>query len=284
MDLIWQVIDSLWYLVLTLVPFGVFFYLIESMKKAEKDTKFFKSDFNVEVFIIIINKLLDIFLITGLAALYYSYVLHPLFDNHTFNILGGLPVLIQLPIALILYDGVSYWRHRLLHRYMWSVHAIHHSAEEITWITRHRAHPIEHVISIFMEITVLYFLGVDQEVFIVGALILSIIFYLCHANIDLKYPKPFRYLLISPHFHRWHHANNKEAYDTNFCGTFPFWDLLFGTYYHPEELPEGYGLSEWETKHYSNTITGSLTYPFVRWMTRYKRKKARKATERAKEN
>jgi len=263
MSVVLEIFTALYYLFLKVLPFAVLFFLIEKINKAEKTTKFFKKDFDVEVFLIIFNKIIEVFLFVFVIGGYYYYILNPYFSYKIFNMADLFSKPVQLILCLVIYDFFSYWRHRLMHRVLWKVHAIHHSASEVTWITRHRFHPFENIISVFFEVTFMYFIGVDPEVIFAGAIILSAVFYLSHANIDLKYPSPFRYLLISPYFHRWHHANIKEAYDKNFCGIFPFWDKLFGTYYHPEELPKGYGLSKQEQSKYSNTYTGSLLYPFL---------------------
>ena len=50
--------------------------------------------------------------------------------------------------------------------------------------------------------------------------------------------------------------------DTNFAGTFPIWDLLFGTFRMPEgRLPEIYGKDE---QAMPSEIVGQLAYPFRR--------------------
>jgi len=56
---------------------------------------------------------------------------------------------------------------------------------------------------------------------------------------------PFKYVLATPVFHRWHHTALEEGGNTNFAGTFPVWDILFGTFRMPENaLPESYGKDE----------------------------------------
>jgi hypothetical protein len=52
-------------------------------------------------------------------------------------------------------------------------------------------------------------------------------------------------VITCPNYHKWHHARTKEAIDRNFADFSPILDLLFGTYYYPQEgrvLPENYGL------------------------------------------
>ena len=52
-------------------------------------------------------------------------------------------------------------------------------------------------------------------------------------------------MLATPVFHRWHHTRLDEGGNSNFAGTFPLWDILFGTFRMPEnELPKEYGKDE----------------------------------------
>ena len=47
--------------------------------------------------------------------------------------------------------------------------------------------------------------------------------------------------MVSPVFHRWHHAVAPQ--DKNFASTFPVWDLMFGTFYMPQgQVPQEYGI------------------------------------------
>ena len=56
---------------------------------------------------------------------------------------------------------------------------------------------------------------------------------------------PFRYLVASPRFHRWHHTSEQEGLDRNFAGPFPWIDVVFGTFYMPEgREPQALGVAE----------------------------------------
>ena len=81
-----------------------------------------------------------------------------------------------------------------------------------------------------------------------------------HANLNWSYG-PFRYLVASPAFHRWHHTSAEEGRDKNFAGFFPLWDLLFGTFYMPKgEQPEVFGVDD----PVPTGLLGQLIYPFRR--------------------
>ena len=45
-----------------------------------------------------------------------------------------------------------------------------------------------------------------------------------HANLNWTLG-PFKYVLATPVFHRWHHTSQEEGGNTNFAGTFPLWDI-----------------------------------------------------------
>jgi sterol desaturase/sphingolipid hydroxylase (fatty acid hydroxylase superfamily) len=50
-------------------------------------------------------------------------------------------------------------------------------------------------------------------------------------------------VLVSPVFHRWHHAS--AVRDRNFASTFSLWDVMFGTAHMPAGVrPESYGIGD----------------------------------------
>ena len=81
-----------------------------------------------------------------------------------------------------------------------------------------------------------------------------------HANLNWTLG-PFKYVLATPVFHRWHHTSLEQGGNTNFAGTFPLWDILFGTFRMPEnELPNIYGVDGEQA--IPSEIGGQLAYPF----------------------
>jgi sterol desaturase/sphingolipid hydroxylase (fatty acid hydroxylase superfamily) len=83
---------------------------------------------------------------------------------------------------------------------------------------------------------------------------------LLHANVRLSFG-PLRWLIASPEFHHWHHANQREAYNMNYAGQLAFLDKLFGTMYMPEgQMPAKYGVDD----PVPHTYVPQLRYPFKR--------------------
>lgn len=261
-----------------LIFFGFLFFFLERINPAERETKFFKSDMNNEVFLALINIVLFIPICVFLAALLVETTLKPLIGYQLFAAqIEALPLAIQILFGALLLDFATYWRHRFTHFYMWSYHSVHHSAKQLTWISGLRLHPMDILAGTLLSTFLLYIFGFSGAGFLGALIVIKVMNYFTHMNLDLKFGKPLRYILCSPAFHRWHHATVKEAYDKNFCGVFPFYDLMFGTYYHPEELPANYGLSVGEQKNFPERSTiGWLIYPFKRdwklWKKRQKKK------------
>ena len=78
-----------------------------------------------------------------------------------------------------------------------------------------------------------------------------------HANLSWNLG-PFRYLFVSPVFHRWHHAS---AEGVNFANTFTLWDWMFGTFYLPEGvLPQNYGIDDNEMP---DGLLPQMLYPLL---------------------
>jgi sterol desaturase/sphingolipid hydroxylase (fatty acid hydroxylase superfamily) len=173
-----------------------------------------------------------------------------------------LPVLLQAVVILLLMDLAQYWVHRLLHGdALWNFHAIHHSAVNVDWLTSARFHPVDTVLRSTCVYLLVAALGFSPEAWLLLVPFNVIYSSLVHANLTWSFG-PFHYLLVSPVFHRWHHTYAEEGGDKNFAPTFPFIDVLFGTYYEPQALrPTVFGTPGDPV---SNTnIVDQLLYPFA---------------------
>ncbi len=261
-----ELLKNYGYEILEIFVFGCAFFFLERLNPAERDTKFFKKDMNNEIFLAAINLVLFIPAFVLLADLFVRTTLSPLIQYQIFAPqIESFPLALQILLGALLLDFGTYWKHRFTHHYMWSYHSVHHSAKQLTWISALRLHPLDVFAGVFLSTFLLYIFGFSGVGFIGALIIVKIMNYFTHMNLDMKFSRPLRYILCSPAFHRWHHATVKAAYDKNFCGVFPFYDLMFGTYYHPEELPPKYGLSAGEQQNFPefNTL-GWLIYPFKR--------------------
>ena len=176
--------------------------------------------------------------------------------------LAALPLPVQMVLFLIGEDIVLYWTHRGFHGVrMWKYHAVHHSSEELEWISAARFHPVNLFLGSVMADVVMLLAGISPNVLVVIGPFTIAHSAFVHANLDWTLG-PFKYVIASPVFHRWHHTAANRGGEKNFAATFPLLDVLFGTFYMPAgERPDAYGIAERE---FPTSFPGQLVHPFIR--------------------
>jgi sterol desaturase/sphingolipid hydroxylase (fatty acid hydroxylase superfamily) len=159
--------------------------------------------------------------------------------------IDGQPVWLQVIEAALIGDFGIYAMHRAMHSpALWRYHAVHHSAEEMDWLVAVRFHPVELVLMQSASVFPLYVLGFSAEALGLYGAVHAWQSLLVHSNTRFRLG-PLRYIFVSPAFHHWHHANERQAYDKNFASLFAFWDVLFGTLHLPVGLrPNAFGVDE----------------------------------------
>lgn len=158
-------------------------------------------------------------------------------------------------------DFIGYWQHRWFHGgWRWPFHAIHHSSEDLDWLSSVRLHPVNDMLARMIQAVPIVALGYNVGAVALYTVFTTIYAIALHANLNWTFG-PFRYVVASPAFHRWHHTSAEEGQDKNFAGFFPLWDLQFGTFYMPKgRQPEVFGVSDPVPK----GLIGQLIYPFRR--------------------
>ena len=183
------------------------------------------------------------------------------FYAHGHGPLAALPLWLQIAFYLLVSDVLLYWIHRAFHGgALWRFHAVHHSSQDLEWISAARFHPINIIFGTTLVDVLMLVAGIKPEVFffLIPFTTLSSVF--VHANLDWTLG-PFRYVLVSPVFHRWHHTLPDESGARNFATNFAFLDLLFGTFHMPEgKLPEHYGIVE---KDMPGSLGMQVLYPLM---------------------
>lgn len=171
----------------------------------------------------------------------------------------SLPSWGVLLIVLFVADGISYFRHRFEHsRWLWPIHAMHHSDRQLTWFSAYRQHPLNRLNAAILDVGVLLLIGVPLWAIYANALVRHYYGLMTHANL----PWTFGWLgrvLVSPAMHRWHHVRQGEGVGKNFATVFSVFDQTFGTYYVPSACREPTGLDE--AGH--NAFLGQIGQPFV---------------------
>ncbi|MBM3868689.1 MAG: sterol desaturase family protein [Verrucomicrobia bacterium] len=182
-----------------------------------------------------------------------------------FGPLAAQPVWLQAIEIYLLVDFIDYWLHRLFHTgAWWPFHAVHHSSEDLDWLSAVRVHPVNEAVNKIVPATPLLLMGFDPTVTMGAAGFLTFYAIFLHADVDWDFG-PLRAVIATPVFHRWHHSKDPAAIDKNFAGLLPLWDILFGTYYMPKDrLPQDFGATEPVPAGYF----GQLWHPFAGWFRR----------------
>jgi sterol desaturase/sphingolipid hydroxylase (fatty acid hydroxylase superfamily) len=175
---------------------------------------------------------------------------------------GGWPLWLQCLAILLIQDVLLYVIHRFFHtRLAWKFHAVHHSPAVLDWMSAARFHPLNNLLAFILADVVVLLMGFSPEALILLMPFNLVYSAMTHANLNWTFG-PLRYVFASPVFHRWHHTTEKEGLNKNFASTFPFLDLLFGTYYLPaDRLPEQFGNGEDD---FPEDFWGQLLHPFVK--------------------
>jgi len=174
--------------------------------------------------------------------------------------LASQPLWLQAIEILVIGDFIAYWMHRWFHgRRLWKFHAIHHCSKDLDWLSSVRLHPVNDWLTRWVQASSLVLLGFSPLA--VAAYVPFLTFYaiFLHANVSWGFG-PLGKVIASPRFHRWHHTSEDEGLDKNFAGLFPFFDILFGTYYMPKDrLPQRFGIRDDDVP---EGFLGQLAYPF----------------------
>ncbi|MFC3308137.1 sterol desaturase family protein [Blastomonas aquatica] len=145
---------------------------------------------------------------------------------------------------LVLSDLCFYVAHRLCHAVpaLWRFHAVHHSSEHLDWLATFRVHPIDQIFNSTLIALPALVLGFSPLPLLIYALIYRVHSPMLHSNVRISLGA-LGWLVTTPRFHHWHHADQIEAHDHNFGGQLTIFDRLFGTHYVPGErsLPVRYG-------------------------------------------
>ena len=188
------------------------------------------------------------------AGLYYFFVSGPVGRALTaltqlvapwfleLNLLGYLHPLAHMVILIVAIDGIEYAMHRLGHSspLYWKFHCIHHSAEQLTPLTKFRVHFIDMTVFGTVKFLPAVALGLPKDLWM-PILPLGFLQILSHFDLDWGYGWLGK-VVVSPRFHRVHHSCDPAQCHANFGIIFSFWDYLFGTVAADLSRPKAYGV------------------------------------------
>jgi len=162
----------------------------------------------------------------------------------TFNIDASWPGVTDIAwvsflIYLIVFDFVHYLIHRGQHQFnrWWALHSLHHSQRQMTLWTDNRNHLLDDVMTALVLTVVAKLIGVGPGQFVALVALSQLSENFQHANFRCSFGWLGDRLLVSPRFHRLHHAigighesaGRKTLGGHNFGVLFPWWDMLFKT-------------------------------------------------------
>jgi sterol desaturase/sphingolipid hydroxylase (fatty acid hydroxylase superfamily) len=177
------------------------------------------------------------------------------------------PLPFELVIGILLLDLSEYIYHRLSHslRWLWLIHAVHHSDTHLDVTSAMRFHPGEIILNITWKVAICYLLGIPLWFVGARALLMSMASMIQHSNISwpTALDRAFRPVFITPALHRTHHSTDPKENNKNFGEIFSFWDRMFGTYLEVDPSRRIiYGLPNLMERKWL-TVMGLLATPFV---------------------
>jgi sterol desaturase/sphingolipid hydroxylase (fatty acid hydroxylase superfamily) len=166
----------------------------------------------------------------------------------------------QLLEIVIMSDLLVYLSHRCLHRFpfLWRFHRVHHSSRQMDWLANVRLHPVDKLFEDSFKFIPIFWVGFADMPVLAYTILLTLHGFLNHSNVNINFGF-LRWIIASPQFHHWHHANDPDSYNKNFAPHLAVFDLLFGTAYLPagRSMPNKYGIAEAVPE----SFWGQMIYP-----------------------
>jgi sterol desaturase/sphingolipid hydroxylase (fatty acid hydroxylase superfamily) len=177
---------------------------------------------------------------------------------------SGWPMALQVALGVLIFEGTSYWQHRLEHELpvFWRFHALHHSGARLNFIRAVRFHAVDIGTATFVAYLPMMLLGASDRLFTVLGVLLGTLGVLQHTNLRLRTPAWLDALVCTPAVHRHHHSILRVEHDRNYGNTVMLFDWLFGTYARPGR-PEGPDVIGIEDDPVPRTFVGQVTAPLL---------------------
>jgi sterol desaturase/sphingolipid hydroxylase (fatty acid hydroxylase superfamily) len=248
--------------ILDLLGSSWIFIVIEKLFALRKAQPVFRPEWQTDLHHFIVNHM-----VVGFVLLATNLMVHQFFGWATHEgVRGwvqGMNFWAALFLIILVADLVQYWTHRAYHEVptLWRLHAVHHSVKSMDWLAGSRQHILELIITRTLVLSPIYVLGFSKEVIDAYIIVVGFQAVFNHANVSVRLG-PFRYLIVTPNFHHWHHSQDNEAIDKNYAAHFAFLDYLFGTAVKSDRpWPDQYGVVG---DYVPNGFFKQLQFPF-RW-------------------
>ncbi|WDR03146.1 sterol desaturase family protein [Devosia algicola] len=241
------------------LPFFIILALATKGRQVVADIRQYAPEAKIAVLMLTLDAILvaPIIIVTSLAIAGLFQQFGP--TNALAGFWQTVPAVIVALLAVFIGDMIGYWRHRLEHTsLLWPAHAIHHSDTAMTWLAIFRFHPFNRLSTFILDATVLTALGLPPYAVFVNGLVRHYYGAFIHADVPWTYGRVFGRIFVSPAMHRWHHALDPAAFNTNFTTVFSFIDLMFGTRRVPGPCDVALGVSD----KMAPGFLGQILHPF----------------------
>jgi sterol desaturase/sphingolipid hydroxylase (fatty acid hydroxylase superfamily) len=215
--------------ILDLLGSTMIFVLIEKLFPLYKGQQLFRKEWQTDLVHFMVNHFA-----VGLVLLVVNLMVQRIFGwlvrNDFQAFIQAIHVVPQLLLCILLADLMQYWTHRAYHEVpsLWKFHAVHHSAKTMDWLAGSRMHILELFVTRIAVLGPLFVFGFSKQVMDLYIIIVGFQAVFNHANVHLPWGL-LRHILVTPDFHHWHHASDKEAIDKNYAAHYAFLDRIFGT-------------------------------------------------------
>ncbi len=148
----------------------------------------------------------------------------------------ALPIWLQVIVMILTADFFRYWFHRWSHtcKPLWTLHKIHHTPNKLYTVNVGRFHVADKSFHVLIDTVPFILLGVSELALSLYFLCYAINGVFQHSNLPLRYGL-LNYLISTSEMHRWHHSVSMREAQSNFGNTTIIWDILFGSYYNPNQ-------------------------------------------------
>ena len=247
------------WLILAFLGSAIIFMTLEKLFPKYKNQIILRREWGLDLFYFCFNHLMisAILIYANYHAAHFDWAVSLSLQQS----IQSIPLLLQVALIILCADFVLYWEHRAFHEipFLWPVHAVHHSVENLDWLAGSRGHFIQVFSERAMVMVPLYLLGASETALNIYVTFAALQAILIHCNLSFSFG-PLKYIFVTPQFHHWHHSSEKPAIDTNYSAHTVFIDRLFKTHHMPKNLwPADYGT----TVKLPTTYTGQTLYPLT---------------------
>jgi sterol desaturase/sphingolipid hydroxylase (fatty acid hydroxylase superfamily) len=221
-----------------LIPFLLLVEIIRAALYKRFKVVEYKLSFFTYVFNALIGRVISFAMVGACIALFSRYAIFKTTFTWYWFIYG-----------YIVWEFAHFIYHFLAHkvRILWCLHSTHHAPTSMNLSVNYAHFFLEAPYADVIRTTICILMGVNPAMLFVIMFIDGIWGSFIHIGENLVRDARFGFLgkiILTPSFHRVHHARNPLYMDTNFCNLLNIWDRVFRTY-QPEDrkIPIEYGIT-----------------------------------------